>query len=125
MKNKYLVGITVILGLLLIVALIAQAAQTLTFIWDANPVEEQITGYRLYQDCGSEECVIADIVNPATTTITVPAPEDRDNHSYSLTAYRIEPDGEITESYHSDYAIYAVQKTRPTKRTLHMTVNKV
>lgn len=103
-------------------ALPAQAA--ITFTWEANPAEEQITGYKLYQDCGSSECVIADIVSPETTTITIPTPADKENHSYSLTAYRVEPDGEITESYHSDYAIYSVQKTRPSKRSLSMVVTK-
>lgn len=80
-------------------------AESLKFIWQANPVEDAITGYKLYQDCGGPTCVIATIQNPTTTTITIPAPKG--NHSYSLTAYRNEDDGTVTESLHSAYAIYA------------------
>jgi len=107
-------------SMLIILVLCSQAiaADSIKFIWEANDPSEEITGYKLYKDCGSEECVIANIVNPATNTITIPAPTDRIAHSYSLTAYKTDPDNSTLESDQSDYAIYVPPKVKPSKRTL-------
>jgi hypothetical protein len=94
-------------ALLVFVALPATVyAASLRFTWTANPAEDQISGYRLYADCGSPACIIADIASPTTTTITIPGPTDKVSHAYSLTAYRRETDGSVTESGQSAYAIY-------------------
>lgn len=87
----------------LFTATLAQA-ETLKFAWQANPVEDQITGYKLYMDCGGPACVVADI--SSATTISILAPAGKAPHTFSLTAYRVEEDLTVTESWHSAYAIY-------------------
>jgi len=98
--------------LFVLFAIPATAAETIVFEWLPNPVEEQITGYHLYQDCGSPECIIATI--PAgVTTYSMPPPLV--NTSFSLTAYKVDAEGNEDESLHSDYAIYAKDRTKPGK----------
>jgi len=84
-------------------------AATLEFSWQANPVEEQIPGYRLYMDCGSPTCVIAEINDPAATTFSYTT-TTKIPHTFSLTAFRIEEDGTTSESGQSAYAIYNPKK---------------
>jgi len=83
-------------------------AETLTFTWEANPSEEAITGYRLYMDSG--ENMVKEIADPTATTTTYEV-TDKLNHAFSLTAYRVNEDGSVDESGHSDYAVFAYQKT--------------
>ena len=87
-------------------------ADPLVFTWDASPVEEQITGYRLYQGCGGPECIIA-VLQPGATSYSMPPPNA--NTSFSLTAYRVDAEGVEDESLHSDYATFAYTRTRPTR----------
>jgi hypothetical protein len=88
---------------------IALAADSIKFSWIANPPEDEATGYRLYMDCGSPECLLIEIPDPAATSWTMGvAPSGA--HAFSLTAYRNEQDGSQTESGQSAYAIYQPKK---------------
>lgn len=48
-KAIIVIGSIVVAFLMVVFATVAQAASTVTFTWTANPVEEQVTEYRLYQ----------------------------------------------------------------------------
>jgi len=89
-------------------------AATINFSWLANPAEEMVSGYRIYGDSGSN--VVIDVVGPDITTATLVGV--RGDHSYSLTAYRVEVDpvtgeSEIVESKHSNYLIFSHKKIIP------------
>lgn len=108
--------------LILLIALIAFCATpvlakevTASFTWTPNPVEDNITGYKLYKDCGSEECVVATILDPEASTYTLTFEDENVPHTFSLTAFREEFDGDVTESQQSDYAVVIPKKVPPGK----------
>jgi hypothetical protein len=95
-----------LIGFLLGLVTVSFAA-THDFTWTANDPTEGITGYRLYMDCGSPECMVKEIRDPAAASTSF-VTSDKRNHAFSLTAFREEEDVEnpLTESGQSDYAQY-------------------
>lgn len=52
-KAVVVIGTMLVAFLMVVFATVAQAASTVTFTWAANPPEQQVTEYRLYQSNAS------------------------------------------------------------------------
>ena len=76
------------------------------FAWNANPVADRITSYRIYEQVGAAYNLIATV--PATVlTYTLPAPASG-NHIYVLTALNSR-----SESPKSNQALWPVSAHAP------------